>query len=164
MKKLSPRMAAMQLLFCILVTIALGIYAIVGTEAEEPETGTRSAWMLATTAASETFSVRGLKRGIEHGIHRAWDAQLDPAIRRRLLLTEEPRPDRTIVGTIRVVEFVGGQTYIQIAEGGVPEDPSVFYSEDFQRRSFEPAVLEATVGYTFYVLWKDRADEGPPTP
>ncbi|MGA1488543.1 MAG: hypothetical protein ACO4B3_05985 [Planctomycetota bacterium] len=164
MKKLTPRMAAAQLLFCILVTIVLGIFAIVASDPPPAPAGSRSAWTLAQSAAAETFSARGLQVAMEQGIVKKWNEQLAPNLRRKVLLAEAPREGRTVVGTIRVVEFLGGQTYIQLAEGGVPQDPTAFFNESWEKVELEEAVLEATTEYIFYVLWKESPEESPLSP
>ncbi len=154
MRKLSPKMAAAQLLFCILATIALGIVAILGSKPVEHEMGTEGVWALAQSGALEIFMAAGGRDTMEGRIREMWDVSFEKGMRRRVMLNEVRREDREVVGSIRVVEFIGGANFLGFDVGEPVESERRYYSEAGERVEFSEAVLEATTGYTLYVLWK----------
>ena len=155
-------LAPAQLLFCMLATIGLSVAAILGSKPQEQKMGTAGVWALAQSGALEIFMAAGGRDTMESRIRELWGASFSEEMRRRVILTDSLREGRDVVGSIRVVEFVGGNSFLGYLEGEPVESTRRYYSEEGVLTDFSQAVLEATDGYTLYVLWKPDAPKPIP--
>lgn len=150
------RLAPLQLILCALMGLGATFYVILQSEpAATAAPDHDGAWTLAASSAFEIFLAQGGEDTMLTRIREVWEETLPQHVRRRLSVTQEERPSQTLVGTIRIVEFLSGAFFLGFERSGESAEEPKFFSESGDEVTFEPAILEATDQTHYYIYWRD---------
>lgn len=154
-KHRASRLAALQLGLCAVMGLLATFFVIMNNDPPERELDHDGIWTLAVSSAFEIFLAHGGDDTMDARIREVWDESLPKSVRRRVSVTTHPRDDRTLVGTIRVVEFLTGAFFLGFEREGEEKDRLTYFSESGDEVELEAAVLEATDQTAHYIYWRE---------